>query len=617
VSGAAGASSSGGGAPAEEYALRLANRRRRGEALARRDRRLSNARLAAFFAGAALAIAVFFARALHPIWLGPPALLFAALVVAHDRVIRRRERAERAVRFYERGLARLAHRFAGTGETGERFLDPHHPYAEDLDLFGRGSLFELLCAARTREGEERLAAWLLAPAAPSEVRARQQAVRELCERLDLREDLALLGEDVRTGLHAEALRRWGEAPPVFARIGPLRATAAALSALSLGALALWMASDAGPLPLLGTLALQGLFAAALRAPVAGVARAVELPARDLALLAELLARLEAERPSSPRLAALRAALDSEGFPPSRRIGQLRRRVDLLEQRRNQLFAPVAALLLWKTQCALALERWRADAGPAVGRWLDAVGEMEALAALAGFAYERPDARFPELVEEGGPRFEAEGLGHPLLPAGRCVPNDVRLGREPAVLVVSGSNMSGKSTLLRSVGSAAVLAQAGAPVCAARLRLSPLQVGASLRTHDSLQEGVSRFQAELLRLRLVKERAEAGNPPVLFLLDEILHGTNSHDRALGAEAVVRGLVERGAIGLVTTHDLALARVAEALAPRAANVHFEDHMVEGRMEFDYRLRPGVVARGNALELMRAMGLVAAGAAREESA
>jgi hypothetical protein len=591
---------------AETYARRLGERRARAGTLLRTDRRLSAARLAVFFGGAALSLAVFFGRVLSPAWLLPPALVFGALLLVHDRVIRRRERAERAVAFYERGLARIAHRFAGTGEPGERFRDPRHPYAEDLDLFGRGSLFELLCAARTREGEERLAAWLLAPAAPAEVRERQQAVAELRERLDLREDLAVLGEDVRAGLHAAALRRWGEAPAAFSRPTLLRALGAALSALSLAALWLWIRGDSGPLPFLGALVVQALFAHALRAPVARVVGAVDLPARDLALLSELLARLEAERPASARLTALRAELDGDGHPPSKRIAQLRLRVDLLEARRNQLFAPLAALLLWKTQCALALEAWRRGGGPAVGRWIDAVGEIEALASLAGFAGERADARFPELAE-GAPRFEAAGLGHPLIPPRRCVRNDLRLGAEPAVLVVSGSNMSGKSTFLRSAGTAAVLAQAGAPVCAERLALSPLQVGASLRVQDSLQEGTSRFQAELLRLRAVKELAERGAPPVLFLLDEILHGTNSHDRALGAEAVVRGLVERGAMGLVTTHDLALARVADALAPRAANVHFEDQMVDGRMVFDYRLRPGVVTRGNALELMRAMGLV----------
>ena len=592
--------------PGEEYALRGAHRRRAAEALAQTDRRLSNLRLAIFAAGVALAIAVFGARAVAPIWLVPPIVAFLALLPFHDRVIRRRQRAERAVAFYDAGLARLAHRFAGTGEAGERFRAPQHPYAEDLDVFGPGSLFELLCAARTREGEERLAGWLLAPAAPGEVRARQAAVAELRERLDLREDLAVLGEDVRAGLHADPLRRWGEAPPVFAHPGLLRAFAALLSLQSLAALALWITTSAGPFPLLFALVLQGIYAAFLRVPVAHVVKGVELPARDLALLAELLERLENEQPRSERLAALRAALECDGAPPSRRIAQLRLRVDLLEARRNQLFAPLGALLLWKTQCALALERWRSHAGPALGRWLDAVGEIEALASLARFAYERPDARFPELAP-GPPRFEAFGLIHPLIPRDRAVPNDFALGAEPAVLVVSGSNMSGKSTLLRSAGTAALLAQAGAPVCAASLAMTPLQIGASLRTHDSLQEGISRFQAELLRLRQVKELAERANPPVLFLFDEILHGTNSRDRAQGAEAIVRGLVARGAIGLVTTHDLALAAVADALAPRGRNVHFEDQMVEGRMEFDYKLRPGVVARGNALELMRAMGLV----------
>jgi len=606
--GAGGEGAASGEPPHAAYARLVEARRARRDALARDDRRISNARLATFALGGALAAAVFFARALSLAWLAPPAVAFAALLVVHERVIRRRERAERAVRFYEDGLARLDHRFAGRGEGGERFRDPHHPYAEDLDVFGPGSLFELLCAARTREGEARLAAWLSAPAPPAEVRARQEAVAELRDRLALREDVAVLGEDVRAGLHAAALRRWAEAPPAFRTRG-LPAAAAALSALSLGALALSIWTAAGPIPLAAALALQGAFAYALRAPVARVAAAADLPARDLALLAELLGRLEHERPQSARLAALRAELDADGLPPSRRIAQLRRRVELLDARRNQLFAPLAALLLWKTQCALALEAWRVRFGAALERWLDATAEVEALSSLARFAFERPDARFPELLEGGPARLEAEGLGHPLLAPACCVRNDVRLGEAPAVLVVSGSNMSGKSTLLRSVGVAAVLAQAGAPVCAERLRMAPLQVGASIRIQDSLQEGTSRFYAEILRLRQIVDLA-GGTPAVLFLLDEILHGTNSHDRAIGAEAVVRGLLARRAVGLVTTHDLALARVADALAPRAANVHFVDHVVAGRVEFDYRLRAGVVTRSNALELMRAVGLDVSG-------
>jgi DNA mismatch repair ATPase MutS len=207
--------------------------------------------------------------------------------------------------------------------------------------------------------------------------------------------------------------------------------------------------------------------------------------------------------------------------------------------------------------------------------------------------------------EGGARFEGEGVGHPLLPRQRCVRNDLRLGGELRLLIVSGSNMSGKSTLLRSVGTNALLALAGAPVCARRLHLSPLAIGASIRIQDSLEAGSSRFYAEITRIRHLVEQASQGRP-LLFLLDEILAGTNSHDRRIGAEAVVRGFVERGAVGLVTTHDLALARIADDLSPRAANVHFEDQLLEGRMCFDFHLRPGVVQKSNALALMRAVGL-----------
>jgi DNA mismatch repair ATPase MutS len=304
------------------------------------------------------------------------------------------------------------------------------------------------------------------------------------------------------------------------------------------------------------------------------------------------------------LVEVRAALDVDGLAPSQQIARLNRLIDMLDARRNMIFAPLAALLLWPLQFAIAIERWRQSSGPAVARWLAAVGELEALSSLAGYSYEHPHDPFPELVE-GEARFEAEGLGHPLIPESRSVRTDLQLSAELCVLVVSGSNMSGKSTLLRTVGTNTVLALAGAPVRARRLCLSPLQVGASIRIQDSLQAGASRFYAEITRLRQIVELTD-GELPVLFLLDEILHGTNSHDRRIGAEGVVRGLVERGAIGLVTTHDLALARIAEELAPRAANVHFEDHLEGGKISFDYLLRPGVVQRSNALELMRSVGL-----------
>jgi DNA mismatch repair ATPase MutS len=283
---------------------------------------------------------------------------------------------------------------------------------------------------------------------------------------------------------------------------------------------------------------------------------------------------------------------------------LRALIELLDSRRNLFFAPLAVLLLWTTQLAFALDKWRTRHGPAIQGWLETVAEFEALGALATYAFENPDHPFPELVE-AGPIFEGTGLGHPLLPAQRCVPNDVALGFPLRLLVVSGSNMSGKSTLLRTVGINAVLAQAGAPVRARSLRLSPLDIGATLRIQDSLQAGRSRFFAEVLRVRRLVEMT-AGPRPLLFLLDELFHGTNSHDRRVGAEAVVRALVEAGAIGLITTHDLALTNIVENLGEQAGHVHFEDHFQDGTVIFDYRVRPGVVEHSNALALMRSVGL-----------
>ena len=231
--------------------------------------------------------------------------------------------------------------------------------------------------------------------------------------------------------------------------------------------------------------------------------------------------------------------------------------------------------------------------------------MEALNALAAYAFENPADPFPELLHEG-PCFEADGLGHPLLPTARCVRNDLRLNAAQQLLIVSGSNMSGKSTLLRTVGANAVLALAGAPVRAVRLRLALLTPGATLRLQDSLLKGRSRFFAEVARIRQLLDLART-HPPLLFLLDELFSGTNSDDRRQGADAVVRRLLDAGAIGLLTTHDLALTHLADVLAPRAANVHFADQFADGAMTFDYKMRCGVLRNGNGLALMRALGIV----------
>jgi len=608
--------------PRAEILSRLEARRARTAALDRRDRRVALARLALFAAVVAIAAASLGAHVLSPVWLLAPAAAFVALIVHHDRILRARERSRRAVRFHEAALARVEERWQGTGNRGERWREEGHPYAADLDLFGEGSLFELLCAARTLGGEETLARWLLAPAAPAEIAARQRAIAVLAPRLDLREDLAVLGEDVRAEIDPSSLAAWAEGPPVLPR-GAVRAAAALASLAAVGTLGGWLAGRLHLLAFVAAATAVWAVSRSLRDRVERVLGGALRPGRELDVLALLLARLEREPDGAdPRLAALLEAFTEGDRRASRAIAALARRASAAEWAKNQLFAPLAFLLGWRLQCAFAVEGWRLAHGARVRAWLAALGEVEALSSLAGYSREHPADPFAD-VGDGPPRLSGEGLAHPLLPAARSVANDVVLGLRdggsvapgqpppagPALassrlLVVSGSNMSGKSTLLRTVGVNVVLALAGAPVRARRLSMTPVAVGATLRIQDSLQGGRSRFYAEIERLKQLADLAR-GAPPLLFLLDELLHGTNSHDRLVGAEAVLRELLARGAVGLATTHDLALTAAA-ARIPEAANAHFEDRVEDGRIAFDYRLRPGVVERSNALALMRAVGL-----------
>jgi MutS domain V len=589
--------------PADEYRVRLVARLTLRDVADRRHQRLANARLA---------IAALAALALVLVWQGRtpiatlllPAALYVGTAVWHDRVLRARNRAARAAAVYERGLARLEDRWQGNGTAGLRFLSPDHLYAADLDLFGTGSLFELLCLAQLPAGQEALASWLLAPAPPDIIRARQAAVEELRDKLDLREDLALLDAEVPSIIDTAALAEWGEAPPMLASralrlLAPLLATAAIVTAVG------WLFYDWPAAPFFLVLVLEAVVTLLWWTRTGRILHDIDGPARSLALLEGLLHRLEQTPVEAPLLRSLGERLLVRGRPPSARVRALRLLIDLHDSEHSPFFAIVAPVLMWRPQIAWAVEYWRAESGPHLRDWLAAVGEFEALLSLAGYAYEQAADPFPEILD-GGPLFDASGMAHPLLSRARAVPNNLRLGGDIRAFVVSGSNMSGKTTLLRTVGVNAVLAFAGAPVRARALRLSPLAIGATLRIQDSLQEGRSRFFAEITRLRAIVD-ATAGPLPVLFLLDELLAGTNSHDRRAGAEAVVRGLIDRGAIGLVTTHDLSLAEIADALAPRVQNVHFEDRLEGGVVHFDYRVRPGVVRTSNALALMKEIGLL----------
>ena len=539
-------------------------------------------------------------------FLAVPIAVYIALAIAHENVIRSVRRRTRSIEFYNRGIARLEDRWAGRGETGERFLDALHPYARDLDVFGRASLFQLLSTARTRAGEETLAAWFLSAAPVGEALERQTAIRDLTQRLTFRENLFLLGETVRTGVHPEALTAWGEHPPHF----PSQVTRIVTSLLAfcwIASLAAWGIWGLGWLAALTTLLNLG-WSRQLAARLDAAAGAVEDATKDLQLLSGVLALLEQAPFAAPKLLTLQAALKTGSVAPSSAIRRLSRTVEYLNHRHNLFFRPLDRVTFLSAHLLFAAERWQQKFGPQIRAWLAAVGELEALTSLSAYAYEHPGDTFPTFINSSaapGALFDAEALAHPLLPSHTSVRNDFKLGDGLQLVILSGPNMAGKSTFIRAIGLNAVLAQCGAPVRAARLRLSSLQVAASICILDSLSGGVSRFYAEIQKLKRIADLTQ-DRTPVLFLLDELLSGTNSHDRLAGTEFIVRSFIDRGALGIVSTHDLALARIPDEVGSRAINCHFEDRLEDSRLVFDYKLKPGIVQTSNALQLMKSIGL-----------
>ncbi len=585
--------------PSEQYSERLSARERSQARWDRWHARLGNIRLTLAAAFLMLALA-WSTRGTPGQWLLVPAVLFAAALLYHQRVQRLRALAQRAVQLYRTGLERLQGQPPACGPAGDRFNDEHHVYGADLDLFGRQGLFARLSTARTPMGESTLAGWLLAPADLEMIRERHACIAELRNRMDFREDLAILGEPQSIALHSSTITSWANAPSELSGRW-LRPAAALLAAAATVTAAVWAIWGAG-FPFLTVLVVEAAVSYAFRNRVHAAVSGVESAYEDIKLLSVLLLRIETQPFDSPRLLALKEKLSSHSLPASATLSKLATIVGFVEARRNPLLAPLMLPLMYVIQSALVAERWRERHGQVVESWLNVLGEIEALVSLASYSFERPEDPFPEFLD-GPAAFVATGLGHPLIAPQARVRNDVDLSGPTKVLLVSGSNMSGKSTLLRSVGINTVLAMAGAPVCAAHLRLTPLQVGASIRVNDSLYEGSSRFYAEITRLRQLFEPSPL---PLLFLLDELLQGTNSNDRRIGAQGVLRALIERGAIGLVTTHDLALAD--GALLPPGAlkNVHFQDELENGRLSFDFKLRDGVVTKSNGIELMRAIGL-----------
>lgn len=594
--------------PENEYARRLGERQGQLAAVRLLHQAFWTYLIVAALAGIAIAYATLLLHLISALWLLLPLVVISFIIQSLAGNASTHSRLLRIVSYYQLGLARLRHQWQGRGSDGKEFLPDNHVYASDLDIFGAGSLFELLCTARTGVGRAMLARWLLNPAECNEVVARQRAVAELRDMIDLREDWASAGRNGLDQVGRAAIRDWADAPgvafPPYVR-GLAIALPICMLVLSifarvvlLGPGWLWVAAVA--------LGMQAVLAALLLKKTRLIAANLVLPSFELALLVPLLHRLETEHVECTLLRSLQSRLTATPSRPSEQIRKLSLWVWLLDLRRSEHFALLASLFLWGTNLTILIERWRERNREGLATWLESLGQFEALLCLARYSYENPDHTFATLKPESAPLFEAEGLGHPLLDRRTCVRCDLKLdARGTQLIMVSGSNMAGKSTLLRSVGMNSALALAGAPVCAARLVISPLQVGCSIAVQDSLLLAKSRFQAEVERLKWILALSRSRN--LLFLLDEVFSGTNSNDRFFGARAVIEQLAESGAVGLVTSHDLALTKVAEGLDGRAINVHFEEQYESGEMQFDYRMRSGVLTRTNGLNVIAALGLL----------
>jgi hypothetical protein len=543
-----------------------------------------------------------------PLWSASLVVPVAALIELQRRRTRLNFMKLRSLsEFYEKGIARLTQNWERL-DSGEEFLGQDHFYAKDLDLFGRGSLYQLACSARTQIGCQTIANWMTSPTNASEIRSRQAAIAELRNRRDLPERLNSAAPTQVSDFRPDFLKQWlNERTSQFPAWSPyivfvLAVTGIVLPVLYFSGLLALSAPWNG---LVILLVIDIVFALNFRARVRSVLDSLGSLSIELPVLRALLEIMERERFSSPKLTELGDSLRSSNLSASQILNRLHRLIRFAKLREDELLAYPCFCLLWGTQFGMAIDRWRRRHGPQLLKWMAALGELDALISLSTYSYEHSSDPFPE-ISDAGPLFDAEGLGHPLLNEALCVRNDVRLDDKVRFLIVSGSNMSGKSTFLRAIGTNFVLALMGAPVRCVKLRLSPVMLGAAIRIQDSLVDGRSHFMAEMQRLRRMIDAA--GEAHLMFLADEIMGGTNSHDRRIATEWVLRALVQRGAIGAISTHDLALTEIAANGLP-GRNVFFEDSGDSGTLSFDYKLRDGILTRSNALNIAHMLGIDAA--------
>ncbi len=597
--------------PEEEYSRRIEKYTRALNKEMRLYNLLSNLRIVVFFVGVGLSIYLFLVRyylfsgILFPVTI----ILFVYLIIQHGKIQAVTEELSRLIEINQASIKRITGEWTQFTDMGEEFIDPEHQYSIDLDIFGKASLFQWVNVTSTYLGRRKLTNILTKISEDKDqILCRQSAIKELADNLDWRQSFQAEGMGFKgvsrnpegllkwTGMDNELLNKPGLI--LILQILPIITTIAVLVYLVIPGVHYLVAA----IPVL----IQAVLLWLGKKLIIEVVESTGKYKKETRIYQGLFRLLEKAEFTNDLLTDLQIKLfDDRGRLASHQVSKLGKIVENMDLRYVPMFHVLLNLLvMWDYQCIIALERWKERSGKYFHQWLQAVADVEALSSLAVICYDHKEWVFPEIVTDGQ-IFKASDLGHPLIPDSSRVCNDLELNQQRNILIITGSNMSGKSTLLRTVGINLVLAFAGAPVCAQKLQCSMMGIYSSMRVNDSLEQNISSFYAELLRVKMIVD-ASRKSKPMIFLLDEIFRGTNSKDRHLGAITVLKKMNKKGIIGLVSTHDLELGELEKESSLQVRNYHFEESYQDNEIHFDYQLKPGVSTTTNAIYLMKMVGI-----------
>ena len=583
------------------------------ELLEKQDRYLNlmaNLRLVVVIAAAICFFLLYRSGAAYAAWGTAAAYLGLFIYVAakHSKAKANKRRLSILKDINSVALKRLTGDWKDLSERGEEFKSEEHPFSGDLDLFGRSSLFQLMDTTSTWSGKQALRRLLEGPSLiKDEIEERQEASKELSKKHWFCQRLQLSGlEGMKDSKkQQERLIEWSKRESsccfktyqlVIIRLLPAITILTAIAAYGFKIM---------PSIIFKTLAIaQAILLFLGNRKRGGELQEVHDCKDAIKDYGRMLFRLEKVRFSSDYLNRLQASLfNASGENASVQIRRLEKISDSISNRGNMMFLPINILLLWDYQCAISLGKWKRASGTKVEGWINAIGQLEALSSLGCLSHDHPEWCFPKISNEKS-LFMAENLGHPLL-GSSMVRNNIAFGEKERALLITGSNMSGKSTLMRTCGISLAMAYSGAPVCADSMECSIMRLYTCMRIGDNLEKNISSFYAELLRIKDTVHASREGKQ-VFFLLDEIFKGTNSSDRHTGAKQVMLQLIKNGAIGMVSTHDLELGELEKETNGSIKNYHFEEQYKDNAISFDYRLREGVSTTRNALYLIRMAGI-----------